>query len=112
MLRLWPTRAAEVKTCPRCGALLIVGLSDGVTVRCDAIAITTQGEVLALFAKRMTYSLHRGVLLHRDNFRINAGRKGLTLYSHQCHTVIEAAYRERISAPVPLWVVDDPTPPY
>jgi hypothetical protein len=107
----WPTRPATARTCS-CGAAIIAGLSEGVPVRVDVHALTVEGELAAILAGRMTFTLVGGALVHRDEFRIKVSRKGPIFASHKCRTRIDPRYCEILKMPTPRKEAESNEPGY
>lgn len=84
-------RNATIRTCPRCNALTVAGYDHdkiALLVICDTQPLTTQSELLALLAGRLTYDAeHHGNrvrLEHRHQWRIRQPRRWTVLAAHQC----------------------------
>lgn len=111
---IWPTTPARASPCPRCRAALVVGQVEGLTTRCDALAVTPPGELAAVLAGRQSFELKHGKLYWRDSFRIRGGKiKGLILVTHKCGMVIAERYRLPLSQyPPPIVANTYPGIPY
>lgn len=106
------TTAANGALCPRCRAIVLLGVAEGLTARVDLTPINRAGEIAALLANLQTYSLSRTGLVHRDAGRIGGSKlRGPVLAQHQCGRQIQVIHRATTAPPVPAAVADD-RPPY
>lgn len=97
--------------CPRCRAVVLVGLAEGLTARVDLTPLNSTGEIAALIADRWTYTLTRQGLVHRDAGRIAGGHlTGPILAEHCCGYTPPPAYRTPPSQPTPA--SEELVPPY
>lgn len=90
-------RAAGLKTCPRCGAPILVGLDAdraALTAHADITTVNAVGEALALLSGRPTYDLvntgGRKELSYRDEWNISGPRKWPVLPEHRCGASLKA----------------------
>lgn len=80
------TTEASPATCPRCGATVLRGIAEGMTVVVDAEFITPAAEAAALLTGAWTFTL-TGIreLIHRDAGRIRGGHlRGTIHVQHSC----------------------------
>lgn len=82
---------AVLDTCRRCGALILIGQSEGLTTRANPAPLTPQEEYDAILLGHATYDVHplglprRPFLMHRHSFRIARGRREWKVVAdHHC----------------------------
>ncbi|HEX8627081.1 MAG TPA: hypothetical protein VF755_02790 [Catenuloplanes sp.] len=102
------TRRVGLRRCPRCPALLLTGVTEGVPVHVDPVPVTAAGELAAVLSGRATYTLARGELVHRDGDRDHLGDP--VLIAHRCGHPVPPEHRKPLPAP-PL-VAEHTEPPY
>jgi hypothetical protein len=63
--------------CPRCHALRLVGIAEGLPYRVAPVPLTAHGELRALLAGRRSYAISAaGRLIHRNRDRIRGDKRG------------------------------------
>lgn len=80
-------RRAQLQTCTRCPALVIVGLDShrcALRAVCDPVALDQLGEALELIAGRATYELWGRELERRDQWKISGGMPRPVIPEHEC----------------------------
>jgi hypothetical protein len=80
-------RAAQLRRCTRCRAVVIVGLDShrcALVVTCDPVILDQVGEAFAWLTGRQTYELWGLELERRDQWKITAGMKKPVIGEHQC----------------------------
>lgn len=103
------TTVATETDCPRCGAVILAGVAEGLHARVDPTPLTSDAEILALAVGRWTYThTSVGELVRRDFGRITGNRhlRGPTLPDHQC------GQRLAPVPPPPPAVTADDIPPF
>lgn len=81
---------AEVETCPRCGAPLLVGHWSGLLIRAELANLSSDAEATAIAAGHDTYDLileghpRRLYLEQRDPDRPRSRRPYPVVRSHRC----------------------------
>lgn len=80
----WPRR----EVCPRCRALRLVGIAEGLPYRVAPVPLTAHGELRALLAGRRSYAISAaGRLIHRDQDRIRGDKRGRpVVFAGHVHT--------------------------
>jgi hypothetical protein len=79
------TTPATIGHCPRCGALVLTGLAEGIRARVDPAPLNRAGHIAAIHARLTTYTLTRTGLVAMDANRIGSQRiRGPTLPQHRC----------------------------
>ncbi len=79
------TTEAKARLCPRCAEPILVGVSQGLTVRVDPYPLAAELEVVAIIAGREVYSLHARMLVRRLG---NSAVSGPLLVSHRCGHIL------------------------
>lgn len=98
--------------CPRCHAVILTGLAEGLHTRVDLTPLNRAGEIHALLAGRWTYTLTRSGLVHRDATRIaGTALHGPTLPAHHCGQPTTPEHLATGSAPATTLTNPD-QPPY
>jgi hypothetical protein len=99
------SRTAKMLECRDCKSHVIAGLDADRCAReavCDPLALSKQGEALALIAGRSTWHLLAGRLEYRDHWRILGYPAGSVnrpvVASHLCHHQIPSDW----AAPAPI----------
>lgn len=80
------TTEVDQVTCPRCGATVLRGIAEGLTVTVNLEPIDPTAEVAALLTGAWTFTLSRTrELIHRDAGRIRGGfLRGTIHVQHPC----------------------------
>lgn len=97
--RLTPShrRRAVLARCPRCKAPVLAGHDDGgLPVNADPRPITRTAELQLFLARRPTYEVARGELLHRDRWRIRRPAAGGVVAEHRCNDQLAPGFLEPI----------------
>jgi len=113
-------RAAQKRTCKKCGAPVITGLDADIAalkVQIDPVPIDSVGEALAVLVGRGTYELHRarhGHELHRRyEWNIGAPRRRPVYPEHRCGQPLTHHADHTWAQETPQRTQDDQnTPPY
>jgi hypothetical protein len=90
------SRAARLRTCPKCRRPVLVGLDAeraGMRVVADPTPITALGEAIALLSKRPTFDLigaGKKELNYRDSFAISGDRRYPVIAQHRCGELLDA----------------------
>jgi hypothetical protein len=93
--RSFITTKAEPKLCPKCGALILEGHTDGLPYRVELDPINWAGEIAAVVDGQATYQYQVGRLIPRDARSMAAASADDTavLVWHRCRRVVPAAHR-------------------
>jgi hypothetical protein len=81
------------EVCPRCRALRLFGIAEGLPYRVTPVPLTAHGELRALLAGRRSYAISAvGRLIHRDQDRIRGDKRGRpVVFAWHVHTPTDPA---------------------
>lgn len=100
------TRKAQLRSCHRCRAPVIVGLDHepcGYPVTTDPTHLDQTAELIAILLGRRTYDLTGTPNLNpRNHWRIKGDRKYPVLPSHQCRTGVPLRIHDDVLAALKL----------
>jgi hypothetical protein len=90
------TSKARAACCPVCQEPVLLGVSEGLTVRVDPYPVAPDIELVAIIAGRQAFTLWAGQLVARA---LNSPLPGPVLITHRCGYVLRVA--TSAAAPVP-----------
>lgn len=90
------TSKARATCCPVCAEPVLLGVSEGLTIRVDPYPVATDIEILAIIAGRQAYTLWAGQLVARLG---NSVLPGPVLITHRCGYILRVPTSTPPAAP-------------